>query len=88
VTKQMVDSLGLAELVASRSAAMTNPDLHTLAVQAGDVLGAWGASLNLSRELIPVLISADGKSLLDRAIYVEDATHYATKYDRKLRLAA
>jgi hypothetical protein len=62
----------LAELVASRSAAMTNPDLHTLAVQAGDVLGAWGASLNLSRELTPVLTSADGKTLLDRAIYVED----------------
>jgi hypothetical protein len=64
----------LAELVASRSAAMINPDLHTLAVQAGNVLGAWGASLNLSRELTPVLTSADGKTLIDRAIYVEDAT--------------
>jgi hypothetical protein len=64
----------LAELVASRSAAMTAADLHTLAVQAGDVLGAWGASLNLSRELTPVLTSADGKTLIDRAIYVEDAT--------------
>ncbi len=71
----------LAELVASRGAAMTTPDLHTLAVQAGDVLGAWGASLNLSRELTPVKTSADGKTLLDRAIYVEDATggYYALK---------
>jgi hypothetical protein len=68
------NDFGLAELVASRSAAMTTPDLHTIAVQAGDVLGAWGASLNLSRELTPVKTSADGKTLLDRAIYVEDAT--------------
>jgi hypothetical protein len=68
------NDFGLAELVASRSAAMTTADLHTLAVQAGDVLGAWGASLNLSRELTPVRTSADGKTLLDRAIYVEDAT--------------
>ena len=68
------NDFGLAELVATSSAAMTNPDLHTLAVQAGDVLGAWGASLNLTRELTPVLTSADGKTLLDRAIYVEDAS--------------
>lgn len=65
------NDFGLAELVASRSAAMTTPDLHTLAVQAGDVLRAWGASLNLSRELTPVLTPTDGKTLLDRAIYVE-----------------
>ncbi len=64
----------LAELVQSRSAAMTNPDLHTLAVQAGDVLGAWGASQPVTRELTPVKTSADGKTLLDRAIYLEDAT--------------
>ena len=36
------NDLGLAELVAARAAAMTVADLHTLAVQAGDVLGAWG----------------------------------------------
>jgi hypothetical protein len=64
----------LAELLASRAAAMTTADLHTLAVQAGDVLGAWGATQPLTRELTPVLTSADGKTLLDRAIYVEDAT--------------
>ena len=68
------NDLGLAELVAARAAAMTVADLHTLAVQAGDVLGAWGASLNLTRELTPVQTSADGKTLLDRAIYVENAT--------------
>jgi hypothetical protein len=59
---------------AARAAAMTTADLHTLAVQAGDVLGAWGATQPLTRELTPVLNSADGKTLLDRAIYVEDAT--------------
>jgi hypothetical protein len=32
----------LAELLTTRAAAMTYADLHTLAVQAGDVLGAWG----------------------------------------------
>jgi hypothetical protein len=63
----------LAELLTTRAAAMTVADLHTLAVQAGDVLGAWGATQPLTRELTPVLTSADGKTLLDRAIYVEDA---------------
>jgi hypothetical protein len=69
-----VKDFELAELLASRAAAMTAADLHTLAVQAGDVLGACGATQPLTRELTPVLTSADGKTLLDRAIYVEDAT--------------
>jgi hypothetical protein len=64
----------LAELLASRDATMTAADLHTLAEQAGDVLGAWGVTQPLTRELTPVLTPADGKTLLDRAIYVEDAT--------------
>jgi hypothetical protein len=33
----------LAELLTTRAAAMTYADLHTLAVQAGDVLDAQGA---------------------------------------------
>jgi hypothetical protein len=56
---------------------MTNRRGHyeiTLAVQAGDVMSAWGASQPLTRELTPVRTSADGKTPLDRAIYVEDAT--------------
>lgn len=63
----------LAMLITSRSAKMTVAGLYTLAAQAGDVLGACGASELLTRELAPVLTSADGKTLIDRAIYVEDA---------------
>jgi hypothetical protein len=32
----------------------------------------WGETLNLTRELTPVLLSADGKTLIDHAVYVED----------------
>src|SRR5262249_3592187 len=63
----------LADLVQARATAMTTPDLKTLVGQAGDVLGKWGEALNLTRELTPVLVSADGSTLLDRAVYVEDA---------------
>ncbi|WP_244593369.1 hypothetical protein [Rhodoblastus acidophilus] len=66
----------LAALVNSRAAAMTTPDLRTLVNQASDVLGLWGETLNLTRELTPVLLrtAANGAAvLLDRAIYVEDA---------------
>ena len=62
-------------------------DLLKLAGKAGDVLGAWGASLNLTRELTPVQTSADGKTLLDRAIYVEDGMGLAND-NFKMRKAA
>ena len=68
------NDFGLAELVKTRAALMTSVDLHDLTVKAGDVLGAWGATQNLTRELSPVLLSADGKTLIDRGVYVEDAT--------------
>ncbi|HEX8193050.1 MAG TPA: calcium-binding protein, partial [Allosphingosinicella sp.] len=71
----MANDLDMAELVAARSAAMTTPKLKTLLAQAGDVLGAWGQALELTRELVAVLVGpgADGKpALLDRAIYAED----------------
>ena len=67
----------LAALLASTAAAMTTPDLKTLTDQAGAVLGRWGETLNLTRELDPVLLGTDatGKTvLLDRALYVEDAS--------------
>jgi hypothetical protein len=61
----------------------------TLAVQVGAVLSAWeGASQPLTRELTPVQISADGKTLLDRAIYLEDATKQAANDNQKQRFAA
>ncbi|HEY0312887.1 MAG TPA: hypothetical protein VGC56_10380 [Allosphingosinicella sp.] len=62
-----------AALVTARAAQMTTPDLRTLVAQAGDVLGQWGEAQPLTRELAPVLVSADGKTLVDRAVYVEDA---------------
>ncbi len=67
----------LASLLATTAAAMTVPDLTTLVQQAGPVLGLWGETLNLTRELDPVLLGKDGHGntvLLDRAICVEDAT--------------
>ena len=67
----------LAALLAQRAAAMTTPDLRTLVTEAGDVLGQWGETLNLTRELTPVLLGQDASGnvvLLDRAVYVEDAS--------------
>ncbi len=39
---------------------MTTPDLRTLVAQAGEVLGAWGSTLEQTRELMAVRLSADG----------------------------
>ena len=66
----------LANLVATTAAAMTTPDLTTLVQQAGAIFGQWGETLNLTRELDPVLLGKDANGitiLLDRGIYVEDA---------------
>src|SRR5262249_40285023 len=70
----IANDFDVADLVRTRTAAMTTPDLQTLVALAGDVLGAWGYSENQTGELTPVLVSADGTALLDRAIYVEDAS--------------
>jgi hypothetical protein len=59
----------LAALVTARAAAMTVPDLQTLVAQAGDVLGAWGETLETSRELYAVRLSADGKTLLEHTLW-------------------
>jgi hypothetical protein len=64
---------GLAALATSTAVAMTTPDLATLVQQIGPLLSAWGETQNLTRELDPVLVSADGTTLLDQAVYVEDA---------------
>ena len=73
---------GLATLLAARASAMavaphTAPDLRTLVTQAGDVLGTWGETQPLTRELTAVLLGTDASGtavLLDRAVYVEDAS--------------
>ena len=70
----MANDVGLAELASATAAAMTSYDLRTLVAQAGKVLGKWGASLELTRELYAVRLSADpvsgagagGKTLLER----------------------
>src|SRR5262249_50093181 len=64
---------GFAALATSTAAAMTTPDLATLVQQIGPVLGAWGETQNLTRALTPVWVPADGTTLLDQAVYVEDA---------------
>jgi hypothetical protein len=51
------NDVGLAELAQGRAASMTSPKLKTLVAQAGDVLGAWGETLETSRELIAVRTS-------------------------------
>lgn len=64
---------GFADLVATTAAAMTTPVLSTLVAQIGPALSGWGETLNLTRELTPTLYAADGATLLDRAVYVEDS---------------
>ncbi len=60
------NDVGLAELAQTRAAAMTSANLRTLVAQAGDVLGAWGMTLETSRELIAVRLSATGELLEHR----------------------
>ena len=72
----MANDIALGELVTSTAAAMTTPKMRTLVAQVGDVLGTWGAALELTRELTPVLVGMDGGGnavMLDRGVYVEDA---------------
>ncbi|WP_280514010.1 calcium-binding protein, partial [Stappia taiwanensis] len=67
----------LAQIVAGAAAAMTVPTLKDLREQATPVFGAWSQSLELTRELAPVLLGQDGEGntvLVDRGVYVEDAT--------------
>ena len=58
--RAIANDFDLADLVKTRAAAMTTPNCRTLVAQAGDILGAWGYSDNQTRELTPVLVSADG----------------------------
>ncbi|MEZ9527130.1 tandem-95 repeat protein [Enterovibrio norvegicus] len=63
----------LAELVYTNSLFMRSPNMDELVALTGEALGKWGYSQNLTRELTPILLSQDGRELLDRAIYVEDS---------------
>jgi hypothetical protein len=47
-----------------------------LTAQVGEALGAWGFTLEQTRELTPVLVGTDTAGavrLLDRGVYQEDA---------------
>ncbi|WP_156028661.1 calcium-binding protein [Sphingobium chlorophenolicum] len=57
---------GFAALVQNRAAAMTTADMRTLVGQVGDVLGAWGGSLETSRELYAVRLGTGGALLESR----------------------
>ncbi len=70
----VANDFDLAQSVRSAEAAMTTPELRSLVNAAAETLGLWGEGLNLTRELTPVLLSSDGKTLLDRAVYVEDGS--------------
>ena len=72
----MANDIVFDQLATTTAAAMTVPKLRTLVAQVGDILGAWGEALELTRELTPVLVGLDVDSnavLLDRGVYVEDA---------------
>jgi Ca2+-binding RTX toxin-like protein len=72
----MANDPDFAALTQRVAGAMTTPDLRVLVAQAGEVLGAWGESLERTRELTPVLVGTDASGavrLLDRGVYVEDA---------------
>jgi hypothetical protein len=75
----------LAETVALAAAAATTPTLKAVRAAITPVFGAWAQSLELTRELTPMLVKTDaagptpaaatpaGATLVDRAVYVEDA---------------
>lgn len=73
----LANDLELGDIAAQRAAAMDVADIKQLVALAGDVLGAWGMTQDLTRELTPVLLGTDanGKAILvDRAVYIEDST--------------
>ncbi len=65
----------LAEIVAAAAANATSPVLKDIRAAITPVFGAWAQSLELTREIVPVLLSQgpDGATLIDRAVWVEDA---------------
>ncbi len=70
------NDIGFSNLVSSTAAAMTVPNFRTLVSQVGSLLGAWGETLEQTRELTPVLVGVDSAGrpvLLDHGMYKEDA---------------
>ena len=78
---QAASDFALAETILNATNAMgldANglPSLKQLRADATPVFGAWSQSMELTRELTPVLLNkaVDGTSLVDRAVYVEDVS--------------
>ncbi|MEM8750673.1 MAG: calcium-binding protein, partial [Pseudomonadota bacterium] len=70
----MSNDFAVADAARNAAEQMTVPDLRALRDIAGGVIDTWSVSLELSRELTPVLLNTvDGVvTLQDRAIYAED----------------
>ncbi len=70
------NDFAVRDALAALSSSMTAGDIAHLRAQAADVFKAWAAAHVSTYELAPVLVrtTADGATLVDRGIYVEDAT--------------
>jgi hypothetical protein len=75
------NDFSVAEVVSAAAAAATIPTLKAIREAAKPVFGVWAQSLELTRELTPVLLTAGtgqpgaaAQTLLDRAQYNEDAS--------------
>lgn len=66
------NDFAVRDMLAQAAASITVPNLEDMRQKSGAMLGQWGFALEKSRELAPVLLSADGKTLVDRAEWVED----------------
>jgi hypothetical protein len=69
------NDFGLAATLKTAAAAMSVPTLDAIRAAATPIFGEWAQSLELTRELTPVLLatSPTGVTLADRAIWHEDA---------------
>lgn len=68
----MSNDPALARVVAEAAASMDVPEMRDMRAQTAEALGAWGMTLDQTRELFAVKVGADGK-LSDHAVWVEDA---------------
>ncbi|HMO06583.1 MAG TPA: calcium-binding protein, partial [Paracoccaceae bacterium] len=70
----MSNDFELARMVADAAATMTTASLRDMRAKTAEALGQWGFSLDQTRELVAVQLAEDGRTLLDRAIWIETET--------------
>ena len=68
----MSNDPALARVVADAAASMDVPEMRDMRAKTAEALGAWGMTLDQTRELFAVKVGADGR-LADHAVWVEDA---------------